>query len=59
MSYALLHVVKSEGTSPATPGKKMLLLSDGRTFGTIGGGSYEREALGDAKAALSCGGYLF
>lgn len=57
--YALLHVVKSEGTSPATSGKKMLLLGDGRTFGTIGGGSYEREALRDAQAAMSCGGTYF
>lgn len=55
MSYAVLHVVKNEGTSPAIVGKKMLLLSNGKTFGTVGGGSYERCALEDAQRALSSG----
>jgi xanthine dehydrogenase accessory factor len=37
----------------------MLLFADGQTFGTIGGGSYEREALCDARKAIACGSTYF
>ena len=36
--YAVLHVVGKRGATPATVGKAMLVESDGRTSGTIGGG---------------------
>jgi len=55
ISYAVLNVAKNEGTSPCVVGKKMLLLGNGVTFGTIGGGSFERDALEDAQQALCSG----
>jgi xanthine dehydrogenase accessory factor len=43
LSYAVLTVAETEGTSPWKIGKKMLLLEDGTTYGTIGGGELERH----------------
>lgn len=51
-AYAILTVVETEGTSPSKIGKKIFLLEDGFTMGTIGGGQFEREALADAKQAI-------
>jgi len=50
--YALLTVAETEGTSPCTMGKKMLLLENGATFGTVGGGEFERQALEEATQAI-------
>ncbi|MBC3887185.1 XdhC family protein [Acetobacterium paludosum] len=50
--YALLTVTETEGTSPCKVGKKMLLLKDGTTFGTVGGGEFERQAIEEAKQAI-------
>lgn len=52
ISYAVLTVAETEGTSPFVVGKKMLLLEDGRTFGTIGGGELERQVLEEAVDAI-------
>ncbi|VBB06475.1 xdhc- coxi [Lucifera butyrica] len=52
ISYAVLTVAETEGTSPCTVGKKMLLLEDGTTFGTVGGGAFERQALEEAAQAI-------
>jgi len=52
LAYALLTVAESEGTSASKIGKKMLLLEDGRHFGTIGGGELEQQALQDAARAI-------
>lgn len=52
ISYALLTVAETEGTSPCKVGKKMLLLEDGTTFGTVGGGEFERQALKEAAQAI-------
>lgn len=52
ISHAILTVVETEGTSPYKAGKKMLLLEDGTTFGTIGGGQMERQALEEAAKAI-------
>ncbi|KUO72431.1 MAG: xanthine dehydrogenase [Desulfosporosinus sp. BRH_c37] len=52
ISYALLTVAETEGTSPCKVGKKMLLLDDGTTFGTVGGGEFERQALEEAAQAI-------
>ncbi len=54
ISFAVLTVVETEGTSPWTVGKKMLLLEDGRTFGTVGGGALEKQALVEAAGAIKC-----
>lgn len=52
IAYALLTVAETEGTSPCKLGKKMLLLEDGTTFGTIGGSEFELQALEDAAQAI-------
>ena len=52
ITYALLTVAETEGTSPCTVGKKMLLLENGTTFGTVGGGEFERQALEEAARAI-------
>ncbi|KNZ43242.1 XdhC family protein [Acetobacterium bakii] len=52
LSYAVLTVVETEGTSPCKVGKKILLLENGTTLGTIGGGQFEREAVEEAKQAI-------
>ncbi|AFV01147.1 MULTISPECIES: XdhC/CoxI family protein [unclassified Dehalobacter] len=52
ISYAVLTVAETEGTSPWKIGKKMLLLEDGTTYGTIGGGELERQVLQEAAQAI-------
>lgn len=52
ISYAILTVAETEGTSPCKLGKKMMLLEDGTAFGTIGGGELERQALEDSAEAI-------
>ena len=49
----LLTLVEVRGSTPREVGAKMLLLADGSTVGTIGGGPMEAAALRDAKEALA------
>ncbi len=51
---ALATVVRTTGSAPQRPGARLLLLPDGETIGTVGGGSVEArilEALGECLAA--------
>jgi xanthine dehydrogenase accessory factor len=48
----ILTLIEAQGSTPREAGAKMLLRADGSTVGTIGGGSLERTALDDAKAAM-------
>jgi xanthine dehydrogenase accessory factor len=48
----LATVVEVNGASPAKPGAQIVLLPDGRTAGTVGGGRLEASILEDAKQAL-------
>lgn len=48
-------VTQVTGSTPREPGAKMLVLSDGTFFGTIGGGRLEQMAITDAMAALKAG----
>lgn len=41
----LATVVARHGSTPSTPGQKLLLAADGDAFGTVGGGAVEREVL--------------
>jgi xanthine dehydrogenase accessory factor len=52
---ALVTIVRSNGSTPQRTGAKMLVYADGRTVGTIGGGCYENDALGKARAAIATG----
>jgi xanthine dehydrogenase accessory factor len=49
---ALVTIVGSTGSTPQRVGAKMLVYSDGRTVGTIGGGCYENEAFWKAREAI-------
>ena len=49
---ALVTIVSTTGSTPQRVGAKMLVFSDGRTVGTIGGGCYEHDAQGKAREAL-------
>jgi xanthine dehydrogenase accessory factor len=52
---ALATVVKARGSVPRHAGSKMLIYSDGRTSGTIGGGEMEARVVEEALQALSTG----
>ena len=49
---ALVTIVSTRGSTPQRVGAKLLVYADGRTVGTIGGGCYESDAAGKARAAL-------
>ncbi len=52
---ALAVIVSKLGSGPREPGAKMLILSNGKTVGTIGGGSFERLVVKEALKALKEG----
>jgi xanthine dehydrogenase accessory factor len=52
---ALVTIVRTNGSTPQRVGAKLLVLEDGRTLGTIGGGCYENEAVLRARAAIADG----
>ena len=49
---ALATVAATRGSVPREAGAKMIVYSDGKTSGTIGGGKFESLVLADALAAL-------
>jgi xanthine dehydrogenase accessory factor len=51
----LATVIEIKGASPAKVGAQIVLLSDGRTVGTVGGGKLEASILKDAQEAQSSG----
>jgi len=53
--YAVASVVQTEGNTPRKPGAKMLVLADGTTHGTVGGGIVEKQAIEDCLAAMKSG----
>lgn len=46
-------IVRSSGSAPRTSGAKMLVLEDGKLFGTIGGGAVEGQCLREAKRLMT------
>jgi len=52
---AVVTVISVAGSTPCPLGAKMLVLGDGRFFGTVGGGHLERLAIGDARTCLEAG----
>ena len=52
---ALATVIEVQGASPAKIGAQIVLLEDGTTAGTVGGGKLEAAILNDAQAALGNG----
>lgn len=53
--FAVATIVRSEGSSPRGVGAKMIVLEDGRAFGTIGGDLAEAEVKEEAFKALESG----
>lgn len=53
LEAALITVTSVLGSVPRKPGAKMLVLADGTTFGTIGGGCGEAEAMREAFNVIS------
>jgi xanthine dehydrogenase accessory factor len=51
----LVTIIQSQGSTPREAGAKMLVLSDGSFFGTIGGGGVEKMALDQARKCLEEG----
>ena len=50
---ALVTIVSTTGSTPQRVGAKMLVFSDGRIVGTIGGGCYENDAFWKAREAIT------
>ena len=55
-AVSLCTVVRARGSTPQGAGAKMLVLADGRTLGTLGGGCVEAEVRVRALALLHAGG---
>jgi xanthine dehydrogenase accessory factor len=53
---ALCVLVRARGSTPQRAGAKMLVLVDGKTLGTLGGGCVEAEVRSKALAQLADGG---
>jgi len=53
--YAVATVVKTEGNTPRSAGAKMLVMADGTTHGTVGGGIVEKQAIADCMNAIRSG----
>lgn len=51
----LVTITGCSGSTPRELGAKMIVLADGRFFGTIGGGNLENLAIDDARAMLAAG----
>jgi xanthine dehydrogenase accessory factor len=51
----LATIIEVKGASPAKVGAQIVLLSDGKTVGTVGGGKLESSVLTDAQAACEDG----
>jgi xanthine dehydrogenase accessory factor len=49
--FALAQIIESKGSTPRHSGQ-MLVLADGQTIGTIGGGMVERRVIEEAQAAI-------
>jgi len=53
--FVTATVIGVQGSSPRGVGAKMLVLADGTTEETVGGGVLEREAIAEARACLASG----
>ena len=53
--FTLCIVTHTEGSTPRKAGAKMVVFEDGKTEGTVGGGSIEQQAIADALETLKAG----
>jgi len=54
-TFAVVTIVKTEGSTPRKAGAKMIVLPSGITFGTIGGDCVESSAVAEAVEAIKQG----
>ncbi|MFH1821332.1 MAG: XdhC family protein [Methanobacteriota archaeon] len=54
-TFAIVTIVKTEGSTPRKAGAKMIVLEDSSTFGTIGGDCVESGAVAEATEAIKEG----
>ncbi len=52
---ALAIVIRTEGSTPRKPGAKMVIVKDGSTFGTLGGGDLENKIIKEAIKTIDMG----
>ena len=52
-AFVLATVVEAQGSTPQKPGSKMVVLPDGSTRGTVGGGAIELQIVEAAKALFA------
>jgi xanthine dehydrogenase accessory factor len=52
---ALVIITRTKGSTPRRPGAKMIVLQDGKTIGTMGGGDLEKRVIDEAIAAINAG----
>lgn len=52
---ALAIVIRTEGSAPRRAGAKMVILKDGKTIGTLGGGDLENKIIEEAITAMKQG----
>ena len=52
---ALVIITKTKGSTPRRPGAKMIVLKDGKTIGTMGGGDLEKRVIDEAIEAINAG----
>jgi len=52
---ALAIVVRTEGSTPRKAGAKMIVMQDGSSFGTLGGGGLEKKVIEESLEALKGG----
>ena len=51
-TFALATLIETDGSTPRTDTAKMIILPDGETFGTIGGGGLEHTVISEALIAI-------
>lgn len=54
-AFAVVTVVKVEGSTPGKLGMKLLVMEDGSTYGTVGGGCQENLVIKESLRALKEG----
>lgn len=54
-TFAIATIIKSSGSVPGKVGFKIIIDSDGKSFGTVGGGAIEKQVIRDAKQILKVG----
>ncbi|MGE5179160.1 MAG: XdhC family protein [Bacteroidota bacterium] len=54
--FVIATIVRVAGSSPRDPGAKIVVLTDGRIEGTLGGGKLEAQVIRDAAECLGNGG---